>query len=181
MENNLEYTIEKAGLDDLDTVLYLLKNASKWLKSKGLQQWDYYLTDMEGNLKEISDSIRKGSTYLLFIENRGVGTLTLESLPNEWDCELWGAEADEDGCMYLHRLVVEREWKGKGFGDICLDWAESFCQENGYEKIRFDCLHSNNKLNHYYQRRFTLKETVHIHGVHNKYEKIVLEPRKSGD
>ncbi|WP_175991418.1 GNAT family N-acetyltransferase [Bacillus sp. Marseille-Q1617] len=181
MEATAEYTIKKAGIEELDIILDLLKDASLWLKTKGLTQWDYYLTDMDGNLVEIIDSIRRGHTYLLFWKNEAAGSLTLEPSPNEWDCDIWGDEASEERCLYLHRLVVKRKWKGEGLGAECLNWAESFCQQNGYEKLRFDCLHSNDGLNHYYQTRYTLRETVHVHGVHNKYEKMIAKPRKSSD
>jgi GNAT superfamily N-acetyltransferase len=181
MENKFDDLIKKAGMEELDIILDLLKDASWWLKSKGLQQWDYYLTNMDGNLGEITESLGKGHTYLFLLNNRAAGTFTLETSPNEWDCEIWGDAAAEEGCMYLHRLVVKREWRGEGFGDKCLKWAESFCQQNGYEKLRFDCLHSNEGLNQYYQKRYNLKETVHVHGMHNKYEKIIAEPRKSCD
>jgi GNAT superfamily N-acetyltransferase len=181
MESKLVYMIKKVGIEELEIIIDLLIDASWWLKSKGLQQWDYYLTDIDGNLGEITESLKKGNTYLLLLSNRAAGTLTLESSPNKWDCEMWGDAAAEEGCMYLHRLVVKREWKGEGLGAECLKWAESFCQQNGYGKLRFDCLHSNEGLNHYYQKRYKLKETVHFHGTHNKYEKKIEEPRKSCD
>lgn len=53
------------------------------------------------------------------------------------------------------------------------------CQQNGYGKPRFDCLHSNERLNQYYQNRYGLKEI--IHEMHNKQKKIIGEPRKSCD
>jgi hypothetical protein len=64
MENKFDDLIKKAGMEELDIILDLLKDASWWLKSKGLQQWDYYLTNMDGNLGEITESLGKGHTYL---------------------------------------------------------------------------------------------------------------------
>ncbi|WP_179884992.1 GNAT family N-acetyltransferase [Bacillus sp. AFS015802] len=166
------YEITQAKPEDLHKVLELLVNAAAWLKTKRTEQWSYYLTDLDGNKEEILRSIENGATYLVKKEGQPVSTLTIENDPSEWDVDLWGEEA-QDEVVYLHRLVVHRSHGGKGLGAALLDWVEKEAKEAGNKFIRFDCIARNEGLNHYYQERYTLKEVIHIHGRHSKYE-IVL-------
>lgn len=167
------YEITQAKNEDLNKVLELLVNAASWLKTKRTKQWSYYLTDLDANIEEVLRSIENGATYLVEKEGQPVSTLALENNPSEWDVDLWG-EVAQDDVMYLHRLVVHRSHAGKGLGAVLLDWVEKGAQEAGKKIIRFDCIASNEGLNHYYQKRYSLKEVTHIHGSHSKYE-IVLQ------
>jgi hypothetical protein len=66
------YEIRRADMNDLKDVLDLLINAAGWLKSKETTQWDYYMTNLEENTEEVSDSIQNGCTYLILHEDRPV-------------------------------------------------------------------------------------------------------------
>ncbi|KAA0561866.1 GNAT family N-acetyltransferase [Bacillus sp. CH30_1T] len=166
------YEITQAKNEDLRKVLDLLVNAATWLKTKSTKQWSYYLTDLDGNEEEVLHSIENGATYLVEKEGQPISTLTLENNPSGWDLDLWGENARDD-VVYLHRLVVHRNHAGKGIGAALLDWVEKEAQEAGKKIIRFDCIASNEGLNHYYQKRYPLKEVVDIHGRHSKYEIIL--------
>jgi GNAT superfamily N-acetyltransferase len=166
------YEITQAKNEDLRKVLNLLVNAATWLKTKRTKQWSYYLTELDGNEEEILHSIKNGATYLVEKEGQHISTLTLEKNPSGWDLDLWGENARDD-VVYLHRLVVHRNHAGKGIGSALLDWVEKEAQEAGKKIIRFDCIASNEGLNHYYQKRYPLKEVVDIHGRHSKYEIIL--------
>ncbi|WP_052504589.1 GNAT family N-acetyltransferase [Rossellomorea aquimaris] len=166
------YEITQVKSEDLHKVLELLVDAAAWLKTKRTKQWSYYLTDLDGNKEEILRSIENGATYLVESEGQPISTFTIENIPSEWDMELWGEEA-KDEALYLHRLVVHRNHAGKGIGAALLDWIEKEAQEAGKKIIRFDCIGSNEGLNHYYQKRYSLKEVTQIHGSHSKYEIIL--------
>lgn len=171
--NGEVYEIKRAEQEDLEKVLDLVVNAARWLQSKNTTQWDYYLTNLEENTPEILDSIRSNSTYLVMDGEKTVATVTLENSLNEWDLEIWGKDAALSDAVYLHRLVVDRDYSGKGIGDLILEWAENFVKAKGKKRIRFDCLASNKGLNAFYQRRYPLKEIAHIYGQHSKYEVVL--------
>jgi GNAT superfamily N-acetyltransferase len=162
-------TIRLAKSEDLGKVLELLVNAAGWLHTKGTKQWDYYLTNLEGNKEEVAASIENESTYIVEKAGRAMATLSLESVPSEWDMDIWGEGAVDD-VVYLHRLAVHRDFAGKGIGESLLDWAEGVVRASGKKSIRFDCIASNEGLNRYYQQRYPLKEVINIHGRHCKYE-----------
>ena len=158
MLEELRY-IRLAKREDLEKVLGVLVNAAGWLQTKGTKQWSYYLTDLDGNKEEVVASIENESTYIVEKEGKVIATMTLESEPNEWDVDMWGEEA-EASVAYLHRLAVHRDFAGKGIGGSLLDWAENAMIESGKKSIRFDCIASNEGLNHYYQKRYPLKEVI---------------------
>jgi GNAT superfamily N-acetyltransferase len=164
------FTIKVANRDNLNDVLLLLVNAAKWLSTKNTKQWDYYLSDLEGNTQEVLDSIDAEATYILLHQNRIMATITLENKPNEWDKEMWGEEANRENIVYLHRLVVHRDYAGDGIGAQLLKWAEEICKQSGKTAIRFDCLASNAGLNIYYENRYERKEIINKYGQHSKYE-----------
>ncbi len=166
-ENVLQ--VKRASMEDMNTVLKLLVNAAEWIQTKETTQWDYYLNDLEGSTQEVKDSIQNGSTFLFYKNEQPIATVTLESTPSEWDIDMWEDEVD-DPVVYLHRVVVDREYAGNGLGNQILDWSENFVREKGMEKMRFDCLASNERLNAYYQKRYPLKEIKNKYGEHCKYE-----------
>ncbi|MGM7701414.1 GNAT family N-acetyltransferase [Pseudalkalibacillus sp. Hm43] len=161
--------VKTATMEDINTVLDLLVNAAEWIQTKGTTQWDYYLNDLEGNTQEVKDSIRNGSTFLFYEKERPIATATLELKPSEWDFDMWEDEAN-DPVVYLHRVVVHRDFAGEGLGNQILDWSEDYVRESGLNTMRFDCLASNESLNAYYQKRYPLKEVKNKFGQHCKYE-----------
>ncbi|MFI8685021.1 GNAT family N-acetyltransferase [Rossellomorea sp. NPDC077527] len=168
------HTIRLAKREDLEKVIGLLVNTAGWLQTKGTKQWNYYLTDLEGNVDEIVTSIENKATYIVEKEGGAIATRTLESSPNEWDMDIWGEEAEDD-VAYLHRLAVHRDFAGKRIGADLLDWAEIQMKTRGKKSIRFDCIASNEGLNRYYQERYRLREVIDIHGRHCKYEILLGE------
>ncbi len=169
------YQLRQARPQHLLDILSLLLDASKWLETKGTSQWDYYRTDLEGNTQEVVDSMEKGNTFVVEKEGEVVASLTLEPEASEFDFNLWGEEAKDKGAMYLHRLVVLREFAGKGIGASLMNWAEGYVKQAGKTKLRFDCLADNEGLNAYYQQFYPLKHKVDAYGGHCIYEVPVTD------
>lgn len=164
------FNLRVATENELGQVLELLVGAAQWLQTKATTQWDYYMTDLEGNTKEVLDSIEKRNTYILEQDGEAAASVTLEGEPSEWDCDIWGEEAGQSDAVYLHRLVVNRKFAGTGIGEALMDWAKKQVRDQGKKCIRFDCLSSNEGLNRYYQRYHELKGIANIYGRHSKYE-----------
>ncbi|WP_053218324.1 GNAT family N-acetyltransferase [Virgibacillus senegalensis] len=165
-----DFLLRKAEESDLDRVLALLQQAGKWLQTKNTNQWDYYVTDLQGNTDEVRDSINSQHTYILETDGKTVASVTLEDTPNEWDCSIWEEAVEQTGTVYLHRVVVDRDYAGKDIGGKLIEWACETAKENGKKRIRFDCLASNSGLNRYYQKRYTRVGIANNYGEHSKYE-----------
>ncbi|WP_409250864.1 GNAT family N-acetyltransferase [Bacillus sp. SCS-153A] len=167
------FNLRKAREEDKEKILSLLVGAAEWLQTKGTSQWDYYMTDLEANTEEVLESIKNQSTYLLEQDGLAAASVILEENPGDWDREIWGEESAQTDVVYLHRLVVNRNFAGRGIGDALMEWAKKHVRGREKKYIRFDCLNSNEGLNSYYQRQCSLKGIADVYGKHSKYE-IVL-------
>ncbi|MFD2045472.1 GNAT family N-acetyltransferase [Ornithinibacillus salinisoli] len=170
LQLNEMHQVKIARKEDLEIVLDLLFQAAIWLQSKDTTQWDYYITDLEGNKEEVLESIKNNSTYIVEENGKAIATITLEDYPTDWDCDIWGENANDPGVVYLHRIVVHRDHAGKNIGYKLIEWAKEYVNEKDKKFIRFDCLASNQDLNNYYQKNYKRKGIANIYGQHSKYE-----------
>ena len=60
-------------------------------------------------------------------------------------------ERDEDPSIYLHRIVTNPVFSGRGYVRQILAWAESFGKARGKRYIRLDTNRDNRRLNEYYK------------------------------
>jgi hypothetical protein len=64
--------------------------------------------------------------------------------------------------MHWHTFAVKREFKGQGLGHKLLGWGEVFAYQQGFEYLRLDCHHLNERLRqHYVDANF---ESLHVVG-----------------
>jgi RimJ/RimL family protein N-acetyltransferase len=145
-------------------IIQLLKEVAAWLKSEEIDQWSYLLSG--GEDQEIELAILKEETYVAEYENNLIGTFTISPLQSEWDFDLWGDI--EGSAIYLHRLAVNTDYKGQGFGQEMIQWIEKhFFGQFMY--LRLDCVSDNPRLNQFYKDcGFTFVGTT---DGFNKYEK----------
>jgi len=64
--------------------------------------------------------------------------------PLVWD------ERDVDPSIYLHRIVTNPAYRGRGYVPHIVAWAESFGKARGLRFIRLDTHRNNKRLNDYY-------------------------------
>lgn len=60
-------------------------------------------------------------------------------------------EKDADPSIYLHRIVTNPSFRGKGYVKHILAWAEEFGRANGKQYVRLDTGRDNRRLNDYYR------------------------------
>ncbi|MGC5290588.1 GNAT family N-acetyltransferase [Micromonospora sp. DT231] len=130
-------TFRRAGVDDIPDVLRVLDEAAAWLRERGISQWP---ARFEAGW--IDDACRRGETWLIEINDRIAGTVTLD-----WADPVW---ADISGqAAYVHRMAVCR-WAG-GLGAVILAWAADTARSDGRDALRLDCVASNRRLRAYYE------------------------------
>ena len=135
--------IIRAHQGDLDTVLEILEEASRWLSSKGLEsQW----RPSPGFRQTVKDNIERGEVYVVRAVEATVGTITLQ-----WnDKKFWGDLPPEAG--YIHKLAIKRSYSGQHLGLRMIQWAEAKARAEGKRYLRLDCLASNKTIREYYQK-----------------------------
>ena len=125
---------------DIDDVLAVLKEAARWLASRGINQWptDGFPRDL------VAADIARGEVYIARRDRRAVGTFTLQ-----WNDELFWPGATE-AAGYIHRIAVRRDARGLGIGLI--KFAERATSATGRKTLRLDCFSGNDTLCRYYER-----------------------------
>lgn len=135
--------IVRAQQADLDRVLEILAEASRWLSSKGLEtQW------LPGAAfrQTIKDNIERGDVYVVKDFKKTVGTITLQ-----WsDKKFWGDVPPDAG--YIHKLAITRSHAGQRLGLRMLKWAEAKARAESKRYLRLDCLARNKTIRDYYER-----------------------------
>ncbi len=135
--------IIRAQQGDLDRVLEILEEASRWLSSKGLEtQW----LPRPAFRQTIHDNIDHGEVYVVKDVKETVGTITLQ-----WsDKKFWGDLPQDAG--YIHKLAIKRSHASQRLGLRMLNWAEAKTRAEGKSYLRLDCLASNKTIREYYER-----------------------------
>ncbi len=137
----LEFRTARAA--DVPPVIEILREASLWLRSRGLPSgWPVpYPADI---------LLRHVARSELYVVDRGpeiaIATVTLQ-----WeDVPFWG-ERPPDGC-YLHHFAVRRSVAGQRVGEQVVAWAERVARGRGRAFLRLDCLADDPVLIRYYER-----------------------------
>ena len=135
--------IIRAQQGDLDSVLEILEEASRWLSSKGLEtRWRPSPTFRE----TIKNNIERGHVYVVKDVEGTVGTITLQWSDNKF----WGDLPPDSG--YVHKLAIKRSHGGKRLGLRMLQWAEAKARAEGKRYLRLDCPASNKTIRDYYEK-----------------------------
>ncbi|HEY8479332.1 MAG TPA: GNAT family N-acetyltransferase [Spirillospora sp.] len=147
------YRIRIARPDELDTVLGLIDHAAEWLRTeKNTTQWARPWPNPDERRKRVHEALLNRETWLLFDEDRAIGTVSIRLIGHE---ELWTPEEREIEAVYLHRLVIHRDYAGIGLGAELIDWAgrKGASQQRKAELIRIDVWTDNTELHDYYRRQ----------------------------
>ena len=172
VDSRSDVRIIRAQQDDLDRVLEVLEEASRWLTSKGLEtQW----LPSPAFRQSIRDNIDRGEVYVVKDVKKTIGTITLQ-----WsDKKFWGDLPPDAG--YIHKLAITRSYAGQRLGLRLLNWAEDKVRAEGKSFLRLDCLANNKTIREYYEKAgFTyIRDTEAPGWKASLYEKK-LEPTKGG-
>jgi len=95
-------------------------------------------------------------------------------------------EMDNGKSVYLHRIVVNPEFKGKKLFGIILDWSINHAKEKGLDSIRMDTWAANPTIIEYYKgfgftfvENYTTPDTEEL-PVHNRNLALSLLEYKLG-
>ncbi|MEV6109643.1 GNAT family N-acetyltransferase [Streptomyces sp. NPDC051940] len=147
--------IRPARADELDVVEGLLIEASGWLASRGIDQWQF-----PPHRDRITRALSRGEVFLAFLDNELAGTLQLDEYA---DPEFWEPEDEPEKALYIHRMAVSRSAAGQGVGAKMLDWAAQRAAQSGRPLLRLDAWKTNSELQRYYaEQGFGLVRVVDL-------------------
>jgi ribosomal protein S18 acetylase RimI-like enzyme len=150
MDNAFFVEPRLATMDDLQTIINLVKEAAGWLHTRGTDQWAKPWPSRTERDNRVRHGLATNSTWLMWDGSTAVATLTAHREGHE---RLWMPDERREPSAYLHRIIVSREYAGRRVGATFIDWAASrAAAEYGARLTRIDVWTSNNALHDYYRR-----------------------------
>ncbi|MFL3869615.1 GNAT family N-acetyltransferase [Streptomyces griseobrunneus] len=148
--------IVRAGRpEELVIVEALLREASEWLASRNIDQWQY-----PPHRDRITEALERGVCFLAFKDGKPIATIQVDDFA---DPEFWTPEDQPDAALYVHRMAVTRTASGMGIGNLLLDWASEHASAHGKRWLRLDAWKDNKGLHGFYKGMgFTLLRIVNL-------------------
>jgi ribosomal protein S18 acetylase RimI-like enzyme len=126
--------------DDLNDVLWLFEQAMELQGRNGYKVWED--VDKAGLEKDIASGLQ----YKIV---QGSNILCIFSIQYH-DPFIW-RDKDRNDAIYLHRIVVNPNFKGQKQFQKVLDWATDFAQSKDLQFVRMDTWADNLKIIEYYK------------------------------
>jgi GNAT superfamily N-acetyltransferase len=138
-------TLVPARPADLPSILGFRREASEWLRQRGIDQWSNPFPP-EGILA----TIEAGETWMAWDGTVPAATITVA---REGEPELWDQFERAEPAIYCHKLTVARAYAGMGIGAELLDWAGGIAHDEDRRWLRLDAWDTNSALHDYYRRQ----------------------------
>ncbi len=136
----MSYKIELATMEDLDSILALYSDRTKWFKDNNIEQWNRYLQDHPK--EEFVDTIENKNFYIIKHKNILVAGFELSINSKYWN-------DDTIPAYYICKVVTKVGYKN--LGQVIFDKCKELAKRDGKKFLRLYCLKSNQKLNDIYE------------------------------
>jgi ribosomal protein S18 acetylase RimI-like enzyme len=134
---------------DLDAIVGLIDGAAAWLRTKDTDQWENPWPNRSGRDTRVKEGIDRGKTWIVRDDEITAGTITMDT---EAHPKLWPEMDVQEPAVYVHRLVVNRKFAGKGIGASLVELAGDLAfREYAARWIRVDVWDNNTGLHNYYR------------------------------
>lgn len=126
--------------NDFSDILLLFEQAMKLQGQNGYKVWDDI--DKIGLGNDIADKLQYKIT-------KGSDILCIFSVQFS-DPLIW-RDRDKNDAIYLHRIVVNPNFKGQRQFEKVLNWAKQFVRQHGLKYVRMDTWADNSRIINYYK------------------------------
>jgi ribosomal protein S18 acetylase RimI-like enzyme len=131
--------IVNSTINDLETIFQFFDAAIAYQKENGFELWPRF------SRKMIEEEITQKRHWKIITENKIACVFSV--MYN--DPVIW-KEKDADPAVYLHRIAVNPEFKGKGMVKEIRKWATDHARENNKKYLRMDTWGNNENIRRYY-------------------------------
>lgn len=156
-------------VSDLEQIFELFDRSIKYQEKKGYPVWRNY--DKNAIRKDIEDK----NQYKVVIDSKPAIVFSVRYT----DKIIW-RNLDTGDSIYLHRIVVNPEFKGQKLFGTILDWAIEHSKQKGLSSIRMDTWAANPTIIDYYKsfgftfiENYTTPDTEEL-PVHNRRLALTL-------
>jgi ribosomal protein S18 acetylase RimI-like enzyme len=146
------YQIRPAKRRDAKRIFGLIGESADWLqRAKDTNQWAEPWPNRRARNARVRRGIKAGLTWMVEDNGTLVGTITYREHGPDI---LWGADELRDPAVYVSRLIISREYAGRGIGAALIDWSgQHGIQEWNANWIRVDVWTTNTELHGYYKNQ----------------------------
>jgi GNAT superfamily N-acetyltransferase len=131
--------ITNSSIQDTETIFRLFDSAIQYQKEKGYDLWPQFDRKLiETEIKE------KRHWKILDGENIACIFSVMYNDPVIW------CEKDKDDAIYLHRISINPEYKGKEMMGVIKSWAEEHARKKNKKFVRMDTWGNNENIRNYY-------------------------------
>jgi len=135
-----KFEIVNTEMSDLEQIFGLFEHSIKYQEKKGYPVWRNY--DKNAIIKDIEDK----NQYKVVIDSKTAIVFSVRYS----DKVIWRS-LDKGDSIYLHRIVVNPEFKGQKLFSAILDWVIAHSKQKGLATIRMDTWAANPNIITYYQ------------------------------
>jgi ribosomal protein S18 acetylase RimI-like enzyme len=132
--------IVNTALSDLEEIYRFFEHSIVYQESKGYPVWKNY--DKNAIIKDIENK----NQYKVVIELKTAIVFSVRYS----DKIIW-RDLDTGHSIYLHRIVVNPEFKGQKLFGVIVDWAIEHSKREGLRNIRMDTWAANPTIINYYK------------------------------
>ena len=132
--------ITNSAPEDLDVIQQLFDEAIRYQRTRSANAW-------HGMNRELIENEIRERMHWKIVEEEQIACLFSATYQDRlvWD------ERDLEPSIYLHRIVTNPAFRGRGYVRHIIAWAEDFGRALGKQYIRLDTNRDNERLNAYYR------------------------------
>lgn len=140
MNSTAAYKVDNATPDDLPFICELFEQAIAFQKSHNYIGWNNY------DINYIRKDIDQKLLFKIIEEENMVCVFSIC-----FNDHLIWRNMEKGDAVYLHRIILNREFTGSKAFEKVFSWAVRFAKENGLRYIRMDTWADNSKIIDYYK------------------------------
>lgn len=163
----------KARIDDFDAAYAILRSAARRMVQLGRHQWDENYPQKDDVLNDIS----LAQAYVLELDKRVVayGVVSFDREP-AYDVLCGGKWLTSGAYAVVHRMAVDLEERGRGFGVRFFENVIGMCEERGISAIKVDTNYDNVEMLSLLSRlNFVQCGNVYYNRMDGRIERLAFE------
>ncbi len=126
-------TIRKATYEDINRIMEIINDAKEYLKGQGLDQWQ----DGYPNEEVFKSDIDNNESFVIVDEDI-IGCMALSFRGESTYDVIDGAWLTDGEFGVIHRIAIDKDYKGKRVANELLAFSEKVAKEKGIYSIKID-------------------------------------------
>lgn len=140
--------IEKGILEDLSSIMGLIKSVIQDMENQDIFQWNEYYPTTE----VFENDILNNSLFLVRNEDGILGIIVFDENQSPEYSQIDWISKDER-VLVIHILAINPKYQGQGYARKLMDYAEEYARKHKYKAIRLDAYTGNSRTLYFYEKR----------------------------